>query len=125
MNTLMKLNSTKGITLLEVMVAVAIASIALVSLVSLVSSSITLEDNARKVTDATVVADNLLKEIEREGYPEIGFKEALVDEDDPTGFVYRQTVAESAVENVRAIRLDVLWNNMKNSVTLTMHLAKR
>lgn len=125
MNILMKLNSTKGITLLEVMVAVAVASFALVSLIALVSGSITLEDNARKVTDAIVVADNLLKEIEREEYPEIGFKEALVDEDEPTGFAYRQTVSESSVENVRLIRLEVLWNNMKHSVTLVKHVAKR
>lgn len=125
MNILMKLSSTRGITLLEVMVAVAVASLALVSLITLVSSSITLEDNARKVTDAIVVADNLLKEIEREEYPVIGFKEALVDEDEPTGFVYRQTVSESSVENVRVVRLDVLWNNMKQSVTLVKHLNKR
>lgn len=125
MNILMNLNSTRGITLLEVMVAVAVASLALVSSITLVSTSITLEDNARKVADAIVVADNLLKEIEREEYPEIGFKESLVDEDEPTGFAYRQAVSESNVENVRVVRLDVLWNNMKQSVTLVKHLAKR
>ena len=121
----MKSHSTQGLTLLEVMIAVAVASIALVALITLVSTSISLEDNARKVIDATVLADTLLKEIEREGYPEVGFTEALVDEDEPAGFVYRQTVTESVVENVRIVCLEVLWNNMKSSVSLSMHIAKR
>lgn len=107
------------------MVAVAVASLALISLISLVSTSTSLEDNSRRVTDATIVADNLLKEVVREGYPETGFKEGLVDEDEPTGFAYRQTVSESVVENVRIVKLEVLWNNMRSSVLLTMYLAKK
>lgn len=121
----MRLDSRRGITLLEVMVAVAVASIALISLISLVSNSVALEDTARKVTDATIVADTLLKELEREGYPEIGFTEALVDEDDPGGFAYRQSVSESFIENVRVVRLEVLWNNMRESVALTTYIAKK
>jgi len=47
-----KLRSTKGVTLLEVMVALAITSIALISLISLVTSSMEMEEYARRLTDA-------------------------------------------------------------------------
>ena len=108
MDTSRKYLSENGITLLEVMVAVAVASIALVSLISLVSSAITMEDNARKLTEATVIADNMMKEIERTGYPEVGYKEGLVDKDDSPDFAFKQTVIESPIEDVRIVQLQVL-----------------
>ncbi|OPY64451.1 MAG: hypothetical protein A4E63_03492 [Syntrophorhabdus sp. PtaU1.Bin050] len=125
MDTSRKYLSENGITLLEVMVAVAVASIALVSLISLVSSAITMEDNARKLTEATVIADNMMKEIERTGYPEVGYKEGLVDKDDFPDFAFKQTVIESPIEDVRIVQLQVLWNKGKNSVDFAGYIAKR
>ncbi|OPY00257.1 MAG: hypothetical protein A4E62_00916 [Syntrophorhabdus sp. PtaU1.Bin002] len=125
MDTFRKYLSESGITLLEVMVAVAVASIVLVSLISLVSSAITMEDNARKLTEATVVADNMMKEIERTGYPEVGYKEGLVDKDDSSDFTFKQTVIESPIEDVRIVQLQVLWNKGKNSVDFAGYIAKR
>lgn len=125
MDTSRKYRSESGITLLEVMVAVAVASITLVSLISLVSSAITMEDNARKVTEATVIADSMMKEIERTGYPEVGYKEGLVDEDDSTGFAFKQNVIESPIEDVRIVQIQVFWDKGKNSVDLAGYIAKR
>jgi len=65
MATLRKSRSREGTTLLEVMIALAIASIALVSFITLVITSMDMEDHARKVTEATLVADDKLKEVER------------------------------------------------------------
>ncbi len=116
--------SEAGTTLLEVMIAVAIASIALVSFISLVISSLDIEDHARKMTEATIIADDKMKEIERLGFPEVGTLEGLIKEDEPNGFSYKLQVTDTPIEGVRQIELDVLWEKKKRSVTLTTFVAK-
>lgn len=117
--------SQRGITLLEVMISVAIASIALVSFISLVLSSLEMEDYARKVTEATLIADDRLKEVERAGFPELGEAEGMVDENDPSGFTFRQVVSETPIEDVRLIELEVFWENRKHSVDLSAYMVKK
>jgi len=116
--------SQAGTTLLEVIVAVAIAAIALVSFVTLVISSMDIEDHARKITEATLIADDKLKEIERAGYPEPGRTEGLVNEQDPSGFTYSLVVSETPIQGVRQMDVEVFWNNKRGSVQLTAYIAK-
>jgi general secretion pathway protein I len=122
---LKRLQSEEGTTLLEVMIAVAVASIALISFISLVLHSLEMEDYSRKITEATLIADDRLKEIERNGYPEIGESEGLIDQDDPSGFSYRLSVKETPIENVRELELEVLWDNKKGSLRMTSFIARR
>jgi hypothetical protein len=107
------------------MVAVAIASIALISFISLVLHSLEMEDYSRKITEATLIADDRLKEIERTGYPEIGESEGLIDENEPSGFSYRLSVKETPIENVREVELEVLWDGRKGSLHMTSFVVKR
>ena len=107
------------------MVAVAVAAIALVSLVTIVISALELEGQARKMTEATLVAEDKLKEIERTGYPEVAQMEALVDETDPSGFVYRLTVTETPIDDVRQVDVEVLWDNKRRSVSLVGYFMKK
>jgi len=120
-----KYRSQEGLTLLEVLIAVAIASIVLVSLVSLVLSSLDLEENARKVTEATMIADDKLKEIERGTLPDPGVIEGLIDEKDPTGYSFRRTVSESMIKNVYLIEFEVFWNKKRSSVVLDSYVLKK
>ena len=120
-----KYRSREGTTLLEVMVAIAIASIALVSFITLVITSMNLEDHARKVTDATLAADDKLKEVERTGFPDVGKTDGLIDEQDPDGFSYVMVVTETSIDQVRQIDIEVFWENKKRSVTLTTFIAKQ
>jgi len=107
------------------MVAVAVAAIALVSLVTIVISALEMEGQARKMTEATLVAEDKLKEIERTGYPEVAQMEALVDETDPSGFVYRLTVTETPIDDVRQVDVEVLWDNKRRSVSLVGYFMKK
>jgi general secretion pathway protein I len=125
MVTLKKFRSQKGVTLLEVMIAVAIASVALVSLVSLVLTSLQMEDYSRMITEAMVIADNRMKEIERNDFPEISEKEGLIDEKDPTGFAYTQVVTDTPIENVRNVKLTIFWNKKRDSVSLEAYIVKK
>jgi general secretion pathway protein I len=120
-----KLSSQKGITLLEVMVSVAIASIALVSLVSLVLTSLGMEEYARKVTEATMIADNRMKDIERKELPEPGQIEGLIDENDPSGFFINQKISETLLNDVRLVEVEVFWDKKKHSVKLISYKLKK
>ncbi len=120
-----KYRSRTGTTLLEVIVAIAIASIALVSFITLVVTSMDLEDHARKVTDATLAADDKLKEVERTGFPDVGKTEGLIDEQDPDGFYYVMVVTETPIDQVIQIDIEVFWQKKKRSVTLTTYIAKQ
>jgi general secretion pathway protein I len=120
-----RLRSDDGNTLLEVMVAVAIAAIALVSLITLVIASLDMEDQARRMTSATLIADGKLKEIERTGFPELSRVEGLVDENDPTGFSYRTVVTETPIEDVREVEVEIFWDKKRRSVNLVGYFAKK
>ena len=117
--------SDEGTTLLEVMMAVAIAAIALVSLISLVVASLDVEDYARKMTSATLIAEGKLKEIERTGYPDVSQVEGLADDSDPTGFYYRTVVTEAPIADVRQAEVEVFWDKRRRSVSLVGYFAKK
>jgi general secretion pathway protein I len=120
-----RLRSDEGTTLLEVMVAVAIAAIALVSLITLVIASLDMEDQARRMTSATLIADGKLKEIERTGFPELSRVEGLVDENDPTGFFYRTVVTETPIGDVRQVEVEIFWDKKRRSVSLVGYFARK
>jgi len=124
MATSRKYRSRAGTTLLEVTVAIAIAAIALVSFISLVITSMDLEDHARKITEATLAADEKLKEVERTGFPDVGKTEGLIDENDPDGFSYAMVVSETPIDGVRQVSVEVFWQNKKRSVSLDTYIAK-
>jgi general secretion pathway protein I len=117
--------SRKGTTLLEVMVAVAVAAIALISFITLVISALEMEDQARRMTQATVIAEDKLKEIERTGFPELSQVETLVDETDPAGFTSMVTVTDTPIQDVRQVEVQVLWDNKRRSVGLVGYFARR
>ncbi len=107
------------------MVAVAIAAIALVSLITLVVASLDMEDHARRMTSATLIAEAKLKEIERTGFPDLSRVEGLVDENDPTGFSYRTVVTDTPIEDVRQVEVEVFWDKKRRSVSLVGYFAKK
>jgi len=125
MATSKRFRSQQGTTLLEVMVATAVAAIALISFITLVISALEMEDQARRMTQATLIAEDKLKEIERTGFPELSQVEALVDETDPAGFTCMVTVTETPIQDVRQVEVQVLWDNRKRSVSLVGYFAKK
>jgi general secretion pathway protein I len=124
MDTLKKLRSETGTTLLEVMIAFAVASIALVSLITLVVTSMDVEDHARKVTEATLIADDRLKDIERTGLPDLGTTEGVIDDEQFQGFSYRLMVTETPIEQVRQIDIEIQWDKGRRSVNLMAFMAR-
>jgi Tfp pilus assembly protein PilV len=106
----------RGTTLLEVMIAVVVASIALVGIVTAALRAVDLEGYSRQLTQTTLLADRKLKEIESSDYPDVGASDGLFNEDDPNGYGYKIAVSESAIGDVREIDLDVVWDNGKRTL---------
>jgi general secretion pathway protein I len=122
---LKKFKPETGTSLLEVLVAVAIASIALVSFITLVVNALDIEDNARKITEASLIADDKLKDIERGPFPETGKTEGLIDENETAGFSFRTEIADTSFADIRQVNVEVLWNKGRNSVVLTGYIIKQ
>jgi general secretion pathway protein I len=122
---LRKVRSERGISLLEVLIAVTIASIALISFIILVVRALDVEDYARKVTDATLIADEKLKEIERGPFPETGKIEGNVEESDTDGFTFRIAVTETSISDIRQAEVEVLWDQGKHSVNLIGYVVNQ
>lgn len=107
------------------MVAMAVASLALVSFITLVVSSMDLEEVARNITNATIAADEKLKEVESKGFPEIGKTEGLLEGKDPPNSSYNVVVSETPIQNVRQIDIEVFWDNKRRSVMMTDLIVKQ
>lgn len=107
------------------MIAVAIAAIALTSFITLVIKSLDVEEHARKITEATLIAEDKLKEIERTGFPETGTTEGPIENSETPGYSYKLVVSETPIDQVRQVDLDILWEKKKRSVTLTAFIAKQ
>jgi hypothetical protein len=83
-----------------------------------------MEGHARKVTEATIIADEKLKEIERTGFPELGRVEGQIEDEQHEGFTYTLTVSKTPIEQVRQVDVEVLWEKGKRSVSLMTLIAK-
>lgn len=106
-------NRAQGFTLLEVMIALAIAGIALVTLLSLSNRSIGVNDRLQKITQATLLAQEKMSEIEAAA--EGGLLQFTADEGEfEAPFqLYRWQLGfeETPLANVKMVMVRVLWGN--------------
>jgi len=107
------------------MIAVAVASIALVTFISLVITSMNMEDHARKMTEATLIANEKLKEIGETGCPENGTTEGIIEDEKHLGFTYRLTVSEWLIPEVSQLELEILWDKGKRSLSMIRLMRKQ
>ncbi len=128
-NTLRCFNKAKrsrGFTLLEVMIALAIVSIALVSLLSLGNRSVGVNGRLQKITQATLLAQSKMTETEV-----LAEQGSLSFQDDEGEFEepfeeYRWRIAyeDTPLPIVRQVTVTVLWGdeNKNESVDISSFL---
>ncbi len=99
-----------GFTLLEVLVAVAVLGLGLISLLGLHVRNLDLLDRDQRMTDATLLARQIMTEAELEGFPDIGREEGDFDGWYPARYPdlrWEREVIELPVPGLREVHVRV------------------
>lgn len=98
-----------GFTLIEVMVALTIVAFAFIGLLGLHNRGIALIARDRDLTRATLLARQLITEMELiEQFPDTGASRGEFP-DDP-GFYWEREVEDTDLDSVRRVHLRVVWD---------------
>ena len=100
---------SKGFTLLEVMVAVAILSFVLVSLLGLQNSSQRNVMLAEKITTATLLAKRMMTEALSAKMFVLTEDEGEFEEEDFKDYTWKKTISPTPIEKLMEVRVAVLW----------------
>jgi len=100
---------SKGFTLLEVMVAVAILSFVLVSLLGLQNSSQRNVILAEKITTATLLAKRMMTEALSAKMFVLTEDEGEFEEEDFKDYTWKKTISPTPIEKLMEVRVAVLW----------------
>ena len=114
--------TSKGFTLLEVMIALAIIATALVVLLHCYGLGVSMANESKNISLATMLAQEKMSEIELAGYPEIGESDGNFDERYPH-FYWAQSISATPIEDLRRVRLIVAWD--EGSMELVSYIAKK
>ena len=110
-------NRARGFTLLEVMIALAIAGIALVALLSLGNRSIEVNSRLQKITQATLLAQGKMGETEAaadRGTLRYENEEGLVTPPHDE-FRWQISFEDTPLPSVRMVTVKVLWGDEKKN----------
>ena len=113
-----KKTNSGGFTLLEVMIAIAIISIALISLQALNNRTIATHGYLQRVTQATLLAQYKISEIEAESKLELVLEDSQGVFDDPHDqYNWQIRFSETPLASVRMVTVDVVWGDRgKNEI---------
>jgi general secretion pathway protein I len=100
--------TSRGFTLLEVLISLAIIAIVLITCLRAQNQSIRLYHLSRDMTVATILARQKMGEIELAGFPELGGEEGDFEDQFP-GFTWQKTVSMTPFEEARKVDLSVIW----------------
>ncbi len=113
--------SSSGFTLLEIMIALAIISIALTALLSLGNRTIGVHDRLQKITQATLLAQHKMSEIEASsGSLVVQSEESGVFEEPNNTFSWRVDYTETPLPSIRMVSVTVIWGEENNNEAVTL-----
>jgi general secretion pathway protein I len=119
-------STSRGFTLLEIMIALAIVSIAMISLLALANRSIAVHDRLQRITQATLLAQQKMVETEvssRAGTLENADTEGVFS-DPYAAYRWQLTYSATPLPSVRMVTVTVLWGDEERNemVDLTSFL---
>ena len=101
-----------GFTLLEVIVAVGLIGLSLSIILGIVNRDIDIAAKARNAQIASNLAQNIITEIELEGYPSVGEDSGSFEQEE--GFEYYVTVSPYNLSqlrtDIRIVRVLITWD---------------
>jgi len=111
-----------GFSLLEVMIALAIAGIALVSLLSLANRSLEVHDRLQKTTQATLLAQHMMSQTEVDA--EAGLQDFTSEQgtfEEPfEQYSWRLEYADTPLPSVRMVTVTVSWGAEEENETVAL-----
>ncbi len=107
----------KGFSLLEVMIALAIVAIALVSLLGLSNRSILVQDKIQQITRATLLAQQLLSELELNvENTRLNWEEQEDNFTEPfANFRWQVSYQDTLISQVKQVTVIVLWGEKEKN----------
>jgi len=102
-------NPSRGFTLLEVMLAVAIMALVLVSLLGLQSRSSQDVELADHITTATLLAKRIMTETLMVTPPPLQEMEGEFEEEEFSDYAWKKIVVPTPVPQILEVRVAVLW----------------
>jgi len=117
---------SKGFTLLEVMIALAILSLVAVAFLRTQAGSVRLADESNQISLATLLAQEKLAEVESAGFPEPGKISGTGDETFPP-LRWERIVSATEFLPLRKVLVRILWREGEKDRTLEMvtYLAQK
>ena len=117
------MQTEKGFTLLEVMIALAVVSIALVALLGLANRSLATNERIQRVTHGTLLAQQKIAEIEARVK-----SSGSSDEDANKGvfaepfsaYRWEASYEETPLASVEMVTITVAWGEVDRNETVTM-----
>ena len=118
-------SGTRGFTLLEVIIAVAILGASLAILLGAVNKNLILASRSKNLSIASSLAQQKLGEIELAGYPEVGEEQGVFEES--PGFnwhlnVLPYNIAQLGTE-IRVVLLTVTWDEGQKEFTVATAIS--
>jgi general secretion pathway protein I len=115
-----------GFTLLEVMIALLIIATSFVVLLHTRNQSVITADYAKRATVATLLASERMSDIEQEDFPDTGDDSSNFGDDYPE-YRWKTSVSDTAYENIREVKVEVLWGEgtSERSMGLVNYVRKK
>ena len=111
MRGLRRNGSSGGFTLLEVMIALAIISIALITLLGLANRSIAVHERLQRLTQATLLAQEKLSELEGAAAADSATDDEGVFEEPFENYTWEVSYSDTPLPSVKMISVSVIWGN--------------
>ena len=118
--------SNVGFTLLEVMIALLIIATSFIVLLHTRNQSVITADYAKRATVATLLASEKMSDIEQEDFPDTGDDSSNFGDDYPE-YRWKTSVSDTAYENIREVKVEVLWDEGRSerSIGLVNYVRKK
>jgi prepilin-type N-terminal cleavage/methylation domain-containing protein len=130
---LLPLRATRGFTLIEVLIALAITVIGLVPLLHLLTVSILMTDSAWNLSQATLIGNARLAEVisqndlkigTEKGSVEIREKEVVFDWQSEVNEAFIEELEETNLDDLRKVTVTVMWHEGQSpkQISLTTYV---
>ncbi len=126
---LLSFHTTRGFTLIEVLIALAITVIGLVPLLHLLTTSILMADSAWNLSQATLIGNSRLAEVISQNDLEIGTEKGSVElREKEIVFNWQSKVNEAFIEDLdemnladlREVTVTVMWHEGHNQKQISL-----